>query len=274
MRFKNDAHRQPYTADDFAAYSDGSESDPCDDDYATHATSIDDRAVTMTGEPVHESWFSQFISDGGAIVRGTCQTSQPSPWMRWASLQAAAATGSNLSCETSIRGVAAPYEVMSNMADRNGNAVIYRQGCFARSLKSDRRDIFVLHNFLESRVIGRTRSGSAAIWESSTGLEFEVVGPNTFWMRDLLVSVNRRDLSSATCLCIPAASNVEVRGDQRVKVIQEAELILISVTAFAPFNNTSALTTKQTAQSAAATVTFNDADRTRLHGLGVVGMRF
>ena len=274
MHFKN-ADRQPWGMDHLYRADPGAdgESDPCFDDYSHTPAAIDDRAVTISEPPARESWFSEFISDGGTIVHGNCHCSAPSPRMRMANLRAAAATGSNnLDCETAVSGIAAPYETVSSMADRSGNAVVYRRGCFAASLASGKRDIFVLHNFLESRVIGRTRSGSAAIWETAQGLEFEVTPPNTFWMRDLLVSLDRKDVSAATCLCIPVSSTIETRGDQRVRAVTEADLILISITAFPPFSTPAPLSVKQQQQQSAAALT--PQDKEWLSTFGVQGRQF
>lgn len=69
-------------------------------------------------------------------------------------------------------------------------------GAFKQTIMED--DIRALFNHDPSMVLGRNRSGTLALAEDATGLAMEITLPDTQLGRDLLVSVERGDISGAS----------------------------------------------------------------------------
>lgn len=68
---------------------------------------------------------------------------------------------------------------------------------FDRSL-ADGDDVRALWNHDPGLVLGRTASGTLTLGTDERGLTFQVTPPDTVWARDLLVSVERGDVSQAS----------------------------------------------------------------------------
>lgn len=66
-------------------------------------------------------------------------------------------------------------------------------GAFKQTVKED--DIRALFNHDPNYVLGRNRSGTLLLSEDNLGLATEITVPDTQWARDLLVTVERGDVS-------------------------------------------------------------------------------
>ncbi len=90
-----------------------------------------------------------------------------------------------------IEGYAA---VFNSPADIGG---MFRElvapGAFAKAIARD--DVRGLINHDDNLVLGRNKAGTLRLAEDSTGLQFEIDPPDTQYARDLLVSLERGDVS-------------------------------------------------------------------------------
>src|SRR5574344_2194519 len=67
------------------------------------------------------------------------------------------------------------------------------KGAFAQTIQED--DIRALFNHDPNYVLGRNKSGTLTLQEDEKGLLVRIIPPKTQWARDLLVSINRGDIT-------------------------------------------------------------------------------
>lgn len=92
-----------------------------------------------------------------------------------------------------IRGYAAVFNSYSN--NLGGFREIIQPGAFADVLENDVRALF---NHDPNHVLGRTLSGTLRVFQDDTGLGYEVDLPDTQTARDLVVSIERGDVSQSS----------------------------------------------------------------------------
>jgi HK97 family phage prohead protease len=133
-----------------------------------------------------------------------------------------------------LTGLAAPFNVIAHV---NGFDERIRQGAFAATL-AENRDILALLDHDMSRVLGRTRSKSLRLAETSRGLEFEVDLPNTSWANDALELVRSNNAGGASFgFRVRSAGEAWV---ENVRELRSLDLVEISVvSAFPAYDTTS-----------------------------------
>lgn len=89
-----------------------------------------------------------------------------------------------------LTGYAAPFN--SESEDLGGFREVISPGAFVDTLKDDIRGLV---NHETRLVIGRTSAGTMKLWEDPRGLAFEIDPPDTSYAKDLLVSIERRDVT-------------------------------------------------------------------------------
>jgi hypothetical protein len=90
-----------------------------------------------------------------------------------------------------IRGYAAVFDKQSE--DLGGFKEIIDPGAFTDAIKRD--DVRALFNHNPNYVLGRNKSGTLVLSEDKNGLAIEIDPPDTQFARDLLVSIERKDIS-------------------------------------------------------------------------------
>lgn len=93
--------------------------------------------------------------------------------------------------QRTITGLGAPYGVWSQ--DLGGFRERFEAGALRESIASD--DIRALYNHDSGKVLGRVSAKTLRLSETERGVEYEVDLPDTSFARDLVVSIERRDVT-------------------------------------------------------------------------------
>lgn len=190
------------------------------------------------------------------------------------------------SSDVIISGIAVPFELLSEAHPVTGISILFERHCFQRSLREN-PDVYILHENSTARVIGRTTAGTAEVYETQDGLVFSARPPQTQWWRDLQKSIERGDVVNAWVNIPRFTSHVETRLNKRVRVVEDAILRNVSISAFAPYSDETSITLDKKS-SATMPLSLADAqarlrfarnsisehDKEWLASMGVVGRRF
>jgi len=90
-----------------------------------------------------------------------------------------------------IRGHAAVFNKLSE--DLGGFKEIIEPGAFAEAINRD--DVRALFNHNPNYVLGRNKSGTLSLAEDERGLSIEIDPPDTQTARDLMTSIERKDIT-------------------------------------------------------------------------------
>jgi HK97 family phage prohead protease len=195
---------------------------------------------------------TQFLRDGGIFrspahfavpgemgMKRTVFTSTPSPFLRHSVMSAEAHERigrESISAQSVVlTGLAVPFG--KTTTSPSGLLERFQPGCFAASL--DRDDIRMMFglDFDSQFILGRNKAGTVRFWEAPDGLRFECYPPATTWADDLLVSVERRDITGTGLACIVKTSSRQVTpsGDI-VRVITSAQVVMVAIAPFGEFD--------------------------------------
>jgi HK97 family phage prohead protease len=125
---------------------------------------------------------------------------------------------------------------------------IYQRGCFAQGLDMDPRCLFA-HD--DSMVLGRKSVGTATFFEDAAGVHAACDAPETSWADDLLVSMRRGDISQASAAFFIVQQRWEMRGSEKVRIVEKALLRDASVVSYAAYPTTTATAASSEALSLA-----------------------
>jgi HK97 family phage prohead protease len=128
---------------------------------------------------------------------------------------------------------------------------VVRPGAFAAALR-EKQDVRALFNHDENLILGRTRSGTLELSEDGTGLLSRTEPPDTDYARNLLVSIERGDVSGMSFAFTVRSGETKVvtqaedetvveDGGQRVttrregdRTIEERELLSLNLLDVSP----------------------------------------
>lgn len=142
------------------------------------------------------------------------------------------------------------YDPSESGCDEDGVPVILQAGCFSESLR--KKDLRLTFNFGWEYILGRVSAGTVKFWEEESGLRFECLAPNTSWFDELLVSIERADITGAAVEARPIASRFERRRGQKVRIVTKAELLGAAISSFAKFEAGLQINNQQKQQKIAA----------------------
>lgn len=139
----------------------------------------------------------------------------------------------------------APTRLVGYAALFNRDAVIsglFREriapGAFTQAVVRD--DVRALFNHDANFVLGRTTSGTLTLSEDGQGLQYDVVPPDTTWARDLMVSVQRGDISqSSFAFSVDDEAWDYSGGDLPLRTVTRATLYDVSPVTYPAYEATS-----------------------------------
>lgn len=112
-------------------------------------------------------------------------------------------------------------------------------GAFTEAV--DRDDVRALFNHDANFVLGRTKAGTLRLSEDKKGLRYDVDPPDTQWARDLMVSVQRGDVSQSSFAFEVTEESWEYgeRGEMPTRTITKARLYDVSPVTYPAYEATS-----------------------------------
>lgn len=124
-----------------------------------------------------------------------------------------------------LEGYAAVFGQETRIADFTE---VILPGAFAASLRAS-RDILALVDHDQTRVLGRTRTGTLQLSEDSRGLAFAVQLPETTAARDVLALAERGDLGGASFGFRVPAGGERWQGNRReLRTVNLVEISVVS----------------------------------------------
>lgn len=133
-----------------------------------------------------------------------------------------------------IRGHAAVFNELSE--DLGGFRERIAPGAFSESVKRD--DIRALFNHDPNFLLGRNRAGTLELSEDATGLEVIIDPPDAQFARDLLVSIERGDISQMSFGFRTLLDEWEFQGGVAVRTLREVQLFDVSPVTFPAYPQT------------------------------------
>lgn len=114
----------------------------------------------------------------------------------------------------------------------------FAPNAFTDSLKAG-KDVRALFEHDHTKLLGRTSSGTLKLEEDATGLRFELMPPDTQLGRDLLVSVERGDISGMSFGFRTLKNEWDFSVEPNLRTVQQAELVEITVTSIPAYPDSS-----------------------------------
>lgn len=128
-----------------------------------------------------------------------------------------------------IHGLACPFgreSVELWMDYMTGKPVVERflPGAFTEVLATE-PDIVVLRDHDRSRLLGRTRSGTAKVFETEAGLEYEFVPPPIEEGRAIVALVRRGDIAGSSFAFLDNHVEYEEQEDRIVRTVHKVTML-------------------------------------------------
>jgi len=136
--------------------------------------------------------------------------------------------------KTVIRGHAAVFNKLSE--DLGGFREIIAPGAFTESLKT--ADVRALFNHDSNIILGRNKAGTLSVAEDARGLAIEISPPDTQAARDLLVSMERGDISEMSFGFRTVEDKWEIKDGDDLRTLVKVDIFDISPVTFAAYPDT------------------------------------
>lgn len=114
----------------------------------------------------------------------------------------------------------------------------FAPNAFTDSLKTG-KDVRALFEHDHTKLLGRTSSGTLKLAEDTIGLRFELIPPDTQLGKDLLVSVERGDISGMSFGFRTIKNEWDFSVEPNLRTVQQAELVEITVTSIPAYPDSS-----------------------------------
>jgi hypothetical protein len=137
----------------------------------------------------------------------------------------------------SITGYASVFNTPSQ--DFGGWKEVVSPNAFDRTLR-EKPDVLCLHSHDNSKVLGRTTSGTLILETDSTGLKYTCALPDTTIANDLVVSVDRGDITGCSFGFITnSASWTSMPDGSEVRTLLDVDLYEVTITSEPAYLDTS-----------------------------------
>lgn len=110
------------------------------------------------------------------------------------------------------------------------------KGAFEKTIQED--DIRALFNHDPNYVLGRNKAGTLSLLEDEKGLFVRIVPPDTQWARDLLVSINRGDITQMSFGFTVELDKWFYENDKDVRELLKVKLFDVSPVTFPAYTQT------------------------------------
>jgi len=160
-------------------------------------------------------------------------------------------------------GYAALYNVETEIAGMFRERIA--PGAFDTAVATD--DVRALWNHDANFVLGRTSSGTLRLTADARGLQYDVEPPDTQWARDLMVSVERGDVTQSSFgFLVPDGGDEWTReaGQMPLRTIRKAQLFDVSPVTYPAYDQTTVSARAQ--EQAAATAIVPQTEPESRHG--------
>lgn len=137
-----------------------------------------------------------------------------------------------------IRGYAAVFGKLSE--DLGGFREKIDPGAFAKSIEND--DIRALYNHDANYILGRNKAGTLILAEDDKGLAIEIDPPDTSYARDLMASIERKDITQMSFGFVTirdAWAYNENSKKEVIRTLQEVRLYDVSPVTYPAYPQTS-----------------------------------
>ncbi len=140
-----------------------------------------------------------------------------------------------------IQGYAALFGVRSDplSGDLMGWVEVIAPNAFDASLATS-PDVRALFNHDPNLILGRTASGTLKLTKDDTGLAYEIDPPDTQVARDLIISMQRGDISQSSFgfICLDASWGYDEVNGVEVRTVKEAILFDVSPVTYPAYLDT------------------------------------
>jgi hypothetical protein len=135
----------------------------------------------------------------------------------------------------SLKGYAAVFNSLS--MDLGGFREKISPGAFKESLKE--ADVRALLNHDPNYILGRMSSKTLVISEDDRGLQTEIIPPDTQWARDLVVSIERGDITQMSFGFRVNKDSWERVNEDNIRTLLDVSLVDVSPVTFPAYLDTS-----------------------------------
>jgi HK97 family phage prohead protease len=129
-----------------------------------------------------------------------------------------------------------PYNAKS--VDLGGFTELIAPGAFAAAILPD-ADVLALRDHNSSALLGRTKSGTLSLTDSTDGLRYIVKLPNTSVANDLAESIDRGDLDSTSFGFAVIEDKWTATADEVLRTLVSVELLEVSPCSFPAYPDAS-----------------------------------
>lgn len=141
-----------------------------------------------------------------------------------------------------------------------------RPGAFKEAIERD--DVRALIDHDSTLVLGRNKAGTLRLQEDAHGLRIEIDPPDTQYARDLIVSMERGDITQMSFGFIARKQEWDDTQDPPLRTVLDVELFDVSVVTYPAYPDTSAALRSLEAIREQRSATQNIALRLRMkHGI-------
>lgn len=140
-----------------------------------------------------------------------------------------------------IEGHAAVFNRLSE--DLGGFREQVAPGTFAQTIEQD--DVFALFNHNPDYVLGRNRAGTLQLSEDGSGLRMVITLPDTQIARDLMTSVERRDITGASFGFMTEEDSWERVDGMDIRTLRRVRLMDVSPVTYPAYRATDVAVAKR-----------------------------